>query len=97
MKKLLIVMALAAPALLAQAQEPEAEAPAAEAAAAAAAPLHGDEARAWLDLQAGGNAASPTPPSMPGEMADRVYARYLKSFEQAIPEHLDREKFSSGK
>ncbi|HEY0914021.1 MAG TPA: DUF3613 domain-containing protein [Solimonas sp.] len=93
MKKLLIVLALAAPALQVQAQEPEA--PPAEAAPVAAAPAHGDESRAWLDLQAGGNAASPTPASLPGEVADRVYARYLKSFEQPIPERLEREKFSS--
>jgi hypothetical protein len=96
MKKLLIVLALAVPALQAQAQEPEPAA--AEAAAATAAPaVHGDESRAWLDLQASGNAASPTPASMPGEVADRVYQRYMKSFEHAIPEHLDREKFSSDK
>lgn len=93
MKKLLIVLALAVPALQVQAQEQEA--PPAEAAPVAAAPAHGDESRAWLDLQAGGNAASPTPASLPGEVADRVYARYLKSFEYPIPEHLGREKFSS--
>lgn len=94
MKKLLIVLALAVvPALQVQAQEPEA--PPTDAAPAAAEPAHGDESRAWLDLQAGGNAASPTPASVPGEVADRVYARYLKSFEHPIPEHLEREKFTS--
>lgn len=93
MKKLLIVLALAAPALQVQAQEQDV--PPAEPAPVAAAPAHGDESRAWLDLQASGNAASPTPASLPGEVADRVYARYLKSFEQPIPEHLEREKFSS--
>ncbi|MDM4772433.1 DUF3613 domain-containing protein [Solimonas sp. SE-A11] len=93
MKKLLIVLALAVPALQVQAQEQEV--PAAEAAPAATVPAHGDESRAWLDLQAGGNAASPTPASLPGEVADRVYGRYLKSFEYPIPEHLDREKFAN--
>lgn len=86
MRKLpIIILALVAP-LLAQAQD-----------AAPAAPAQpGDETRAWLQLQASGAAAVPEAAPMSGEVADKVYQRYLKSFDHPIPEHFRREGFASG-
>lgn len=59
------------------------------------APVTGPEARAWLELQKGGTAASPTERPLPGEIADRSYQRYAESFSHPIPETLDREGFIS--
>lgn len=86
MRKLpIIILALAAP-LLAQAQD-----------AAPAAPAQpGDETRAWLQLQASGAASVPEAAPMSGEVADRVYQRYLKSFDHPIPAQFQRESFASG-
>ncbi|HWU68337.1 MAG TPA: DUF3613 domain-containing protein [Stenotrophobium sp.] len=64
------------------------------AASNADAPYHvGDEVRAWTALQDSNSASVDTVRPMPGEISDLIYARYLKSFEQAIPEHFDRESF----
>ncbi|MGH8505962.1 MAG: DUF3613 domain-containing protein [Stenotrophobium sp.] len=58
------------------------------------APYHvGDEVRAWTALQDSNSASVDAVRPMPGEISDLIYARYLKSFEQAIPEHFDRESF----
>lgn len=59
-------------------------------------PAVGAEARAWIDLQKSGTAASATPRPLPGEVADRVYQRWLNSHDQAIPAQFSRESFSSG-
>lgn len=55
----------------------------------------GDDTRAWLDLQAGGNAADGAARPMPGEVADKVYQRYVDSFENRIPDEFSRESFVS--
>lgn len=55
----------------------------------------GDDTRAWLELQASGNAAQAAPRPMPGEVADKVYQRYLDSFENRVPDSFDRESFVS--
>ena len=89
MKKLaIVIIALAAP--LAQAEDAataQQEAPPAQV---------GDETRAWLQLQASGAASVTTPATTSGEVADRVYQRYLKSFEHPIPEQFQRESLSTG-
>lgn len=59
-------------------------------------PPTGETTRAWLELQRSNNASWGTPRPMPGEVAERVYARYLKSFEQPIPERFEREGFVGG-
>lgn len=55
----------------------------------------GAQTRAWLELQKSGNAAVATPRPMSGEVADRVYDRYLKSFSHPIPATYSRERFLS--
>lgn len=84
MKKLPILM-LALFATLAQAEEP----------ATAQQPRPGDETRAWLQLQSSGRASVAAPQPMSGEVADKVYERYLKSFTHPIPEQFQRESFSA--
>lgn len=56
----------------------------------------GEEVRAWTDLQKSGAASNPTAQPMPGEIADKVYDRYLKTFEQPIPATFERESFVGG-
>jgi hypothetical protein len=46
---------------------------------------HGSTVRDWLQLQASGRQAAPSP-RQPGDAATRTYRRYLESFEQPIPE-----------
>lgn len=68
-------------------------------AAAAAQPqpvAAGAATRAWLELQRGGNAALGAPRPMSGEVADKVYARYLNSFTAPIPQAFSREQFLTG-
>ncbi|HUD32059.1 MAG TPA: DUF3613 domain-containing protein [Variovorax sp.] len=48
----------------------------------------GDATAGLLALQREGRAASPVPRPIPGEVAGRSYQRYLKSFEQPIPERF---------
>lgn len=61
------------------------------------APGHGAQTRAWLDLQKSGKAAPQTPEGpQPGEVADRVYQRYLDSYTSKIPDTYPRDSFSSG-
>lgn len=57
-----------------------------------AAPAEGS-ARAWVELQKGGTAASPVARPMPGDLAERTYDRYAESFSHPIPETLKREGF----
>ena len=63
--------------------------PPAAAEAAPAGPARvGDATAGLLALQRDGAAASPVPRPIPGEVAGRSYQRYLKSFEQPIPERF---------
>ena len=54
----------------------------------------GEQTRAWLDLQASGAQASPADRPMSGEVAERVYQRYLDSFTHPIPDRFRREAFT---
>ena len=56
----------------------------------------GSETRSWVELQTSNNASLGTARPMPGDVADEVYSRYVKSFSHPIPEHFEREKFTSG-
>ncbi|MFC4251059.1 DUF3613 domain-containing protein [Sinimarinibacterium flocculans] len=56
----------------------------------------GTDTRAWLQLQASGNASKGELRPMPGEVADKVYDRYLQSFDNQIPDEFERETFVSG-
>jgi hypothetical protein len=56
----------------------------------------GDEVRAWTDLQKNDVATDRVVQPMPGEIADKVYDRYLKTFDYPIPKTFDRESFASG-
>ena len=58
-------------------------------------PRLGDDTRAWLELQNSGNASLGAVRPMPGEVADKVYQRYLDSFDNEIPETYERESFVS--
>ncbi len=53
----------------------------------------GTDTRAWLELQRSGAASSPEVQPVPGEVADKVYQRYLNSFDQPVPPRFDRESF----
>ncbi len=59
----------------------------------AQAPVVGTDTRAWLELQRSGAASAPQVQPVPGEVADKVYQRYLNSFDQPIPAQFDRESF----
>lgn len=85
MKKLLMILALAVPfAAVAEDKDKDAN-------------YHlGDETRAWTDLQKSGAASNPNVQPMPGEIADKVYDRYLKTFDYAIPKTFERESFATG-
>lgn len=56
------------------------------------APIPGTQTRAWLALQKQAQPDQP-PPLLPGEVADKVYLRYVNSFTYPIPEKYD---FNSG-
>jgi len=56
----------------------------------------GQDARAWTELQKSGAASSNAVRPMPGEVADKVYDRYLQSFSHPIPETFERESFVGG-
>ncbi len=58
-------------------------------------PQVGDQTRAWLELQDSGNAALGALRPLPGEVADKVYQRYVESFDNQIPERYERERFVS--
>jgi len=59
-------------------------------AAEAGKPL-GADAQHWIELQKSGQQASPAPRPMPGEIADKVYERYVDSFKQPIPAEFKRQ------
>lgn len=75
---LALAVSLSAPLALAQAAEREA---------------FGEDARRWVDLQVSGDAAERSPDGMPGEIAERVWQRYVESFSHPIPERFEREGF----
>jgi hypothetical protein len=56
-------------------------------------PPVGAETRAWLELQRSGAQASEVARPQPGEIAERTYQRYVKSYDQPIPATFDREQF----
>jgi hypothetical protein len=56
----------------------------------------GDEVRAWTDLQKSGVASTPTVQPIPGEVADKVYDRYLKTFDYPIPQAFERTTMTGG-
>lgn len=57
----------------------------------------GEATRFWLQLQRSGQEASTTERPMPGEVAERVYQRYLESFTHPIPSTFEREDgFTAG-
>jgi hypothetical protein len=76
---------MAAPSLAAAAADAAAEAP-------PAGPPYtrhvGEATHRLLALQREGRIASEVPRPVPGEVAQRSRARYLKSFEHEIPEHF---------
>lgn len=55
----------------------------------------GAQTRQWLELQRSNNAALGAPRPMPGEVADEVYQRYLKSFTNPIPDQFERGSFAA--
>lgn len=60
-------------------------------------PKPGTETRAWIELQKKQPATTtPDAPAMPGEVADKVYQRYVDSFAHPLPETFTRESFSTG-
>lgn len=59
-------------------------------------PKLGEEVRAWTDLQRNGIASVREARPMPGEVADKVYERYLQSFATPIPKSFERENFVGG-
>lgn len=60
-------------------------------------PGKGAQTREWIELQKSGQAAPREAEApMPGEVADRVYQRYVESFAHPIPETYPRDAFSSG-
>lgn len=58
-------------------------------------PAVGDDTRTWTEYQQSGRGAEGETRPMPGEVADKVYQRYLNSFDNKIPERYEREKFVS--
>ena len=61
----------------------------------AAAPTTGTETREWLVLQKSGNAAKGEARPMPGEVADKVFERYVDSFANPLPQSFPRDSMSS--
>jgi hypothetical protein len=52
----------------------------------------GQQTRAALALQRGGQAASPTARPMSGEVAERTHRRYAESFSHPIPESFKEQE-----
>jgi len=55
----------------------------------------GEQTKAWVELQKGGQQASGAPRPMPGEIADNVYQRYADSFKLPIPAEFKRQSTGS--
>ncbi|HVT35139.1 MAG TPA: DUF3613 domain-containing protein, partial [Nevskiaceae bacterium] len=56
----------------------------------------GSQTQAWTDLQKSNMASSAAPRPMPGEVADKVYQRYVNSFGNPIPDLYTRDTANSG-
>lgn len=56
----------------------------------------GERTRDWLDLQKSGAASVAEPQPIPGEVADKVYQRWVDSHARPIPEKFSREGISGG-
>ncbi|MHA7834174.1 MAG: DUF3613 domain-containing protein [Algiphilus sp.] len=56
----------------------------------------GQHTRDWVQLQVSGDAAEGPPAGFSAEIADRVWKRYRKSFENEIPESFERQSFAEG-
>lgn len=56
----------------------------------------GQHTRDWVQLQVSGDAADGPPTGFSAEIADRVWKRYSKSFENEIPESFERQSFAEG-
>ena len=56
-------------------------------------PEQGEQTEKWLRLQRTNNATLGAERPMPGEIAEQVYQRYLKSFTQPVPEVFERKRF----
>lgn len=56
----------------------------------------GADTRYWTSLQVSGAAAVTDERPLPGEVATKVYERYVQSFAHPIPEKFDRDSFQSG-
>jgi hypothetical protein len=57
---------------------------------------HGAETYRWMELQKSGHAAHGAPRGIPGEVAEKVWTRYVNSFEYPIPEEFTRDRFIQG-
>lgn len=56
----------------------------------------GKDARNWIEFQISGEAAERSPDGFSGEVAERVWQRYLDSFAHPIPERFERDRFIEG-
>ncbi|WP_028080297.1 DUF3613 domain-containing protein [Solimonas soli] len=63
---------------------------------AAPLPRLGADTQAWLALQTDPAAQAADVRPVPGEVAERVYQRYVDSFKFPIPEHFQRDSFVQG-
>lgn len=86
-RQMILTIGLACCVTIAHAGKTFAEAGPAEAGAAT---------RGWLALQKNPQAQSATPPQVSGEVADKTWSRYLKSYEQPVPAEFDRDQFVTG-
>jgi hypothetical protein len=55
----------------------------------------GAQTEAWLNLQTSNSASVASTPPLPGEVATRIYERYLKSFTYPIPVRLSSDQFNT--
>jgi uncharacterized protein DUF3613 len=55
----------------------------------------GAETQAWLNLQTSNSASVSSTPPLPGEVATRIYERYLKSFTYPIPVRFTTDEFNT--
>ncbi|GAC1628233.1 MAG: hypothetical protein NVS9B10_17960 [Nevskia sp.] len=56
----------------------------------------GASTRNWTSLQISGAAAVKDERPLPGEVATKIYERYLQSFTHPIPEKFSQSSFSTG-
>lgn len=56
----------------------------------------GSATRSWTELQISNSAASPVARPLTGEVADKIYQRYLDSYTKPIPQTFPRDNFTTG-